>query len=261
MKKSIIWSVNEVKKFINILPKLTYDEVYVALLAARKKYDSKLPRSEELLNRKIIKDNKHILSKIKQLSYVENIYTDKDGRYINPNAMVMLFKLNPCSTLKATPNIIKKLVDKYSVFMNTEKNEMLNSNSSNNHRNSYPFFTSFRYIDTIVFSEIHKTTSNKYWYIVDIDSPNISLVKAIGKKLSTNGLEFSNDFFIHNTRSGFHILVRNIKLESPSEYKTTGELLWKEFSKINNVELKHDTTSIPGTLQGGVKIKFINKLW
>lgn len=220
---------NQIREFIKvILLPLKDDEVYIVVLNARKKYCPTIASSMEVVARDIIKNNdtEKILRKLKKMSTVEGLYTDKNGDII-PNESFALYILpEPRSMLKAykefTNNINEWI---YADLFGTKNLEL------------------YRKLNTKLFSAIHKSTSRRNYFIIDIDRKDEQLLNDVIMRLGNGDLIE----WISETRGGYHILVNRLG----------GELVHKlSISLMPDVEFRKETmTPIPGTLQGGFEVK------
>ena len=88
---SLIKDEEETKRFIEkVLQPLNNDEVYIVVLTARKKYCPTISSSMEVVSRDIIRNNdpNKILRKLKKMSIVEGLYTDKNDDIIGKDDLV-----------------------------------------------------------------------------------------------------------------------------------------------------------------------------
>ena len=219
---TLIKDENEIRIFIeNVLPPLEHDEVYIVVLTARKKYCPTISSSMEVVARDIIKtnDTDKIIRKLKKLSIVEGLYTDKNGEIIPNDAFVLYILLDPRSMLKAYKEFNKDINEWIYSHLVGEKNLQF-----------------YRDIDIKLFSAIHRSPSKKNYFIIDIDKKDETLLNIIVEKL--NSIKW-----VTETRGGYHILVD----------RCDGEMVYKiSQMKLSDVEIKKEImTPIPGTLQGG----------
>jgi len=234
MLKSLLVEENYLRQFIEeAIPELKNDEVLIILLAARKKYFSKLTRSQEVVARSILRRNdaQYIIGKIKRLA-VSGCFFDQD-KPIPPKALVAYIDLNPKSTIKAFNHFAREVLSQ--LYIATTGN--INYNY-------------FKKLDVKLFSAIHKsnTSDHPYWCI-DIDQKNLAVLQGIITFINPE-----NVVWVSETRNGYHVIVRR--------NAETGEKLFRYGlpSKLKeNVELKKEAlTPIPGTLQGGFLVKPVN---
>jgi len=228
----LIYSENLLWQFVEeVLVDLQEDEVYIAMLAARKKY-GEVSTSQEMLDTLIMKDNspEYILRKMRKFAHVSYVYRDKKTEnYIPPTAMVIYIDLSPKSTIKA-----------YNILFNEYINELYNYTQNSD----YPV-ENFRRINSRMFSAIARATSYKPYYIVDIDNKDEDLLQKVYDMLDIHVA------WISETRGGYHLIVeRN---------QNAGKILHTEIIDMTNVEVqsKQAMTPLPGTLQGSFPVKRI----
>ena len=232
----LVYDLVETKNFVErILMHLEDDEVYILLLNARKKWCPELSRSEEVMNRELVRhnDSDKILRKIKKIGCVmDGIYADKD-KEISLDCFAIYCLLDPRSTLKGYGEFIED-INKwiYESFKGESKNLEL-----------------YRRIDVKLFSAIHKNRSRSLYFIVDIDKKDEAILDKI------TGLLKGHVEWMSETHGGFHVIV--------DKNNETGTIIYKNIVGMEYVEvLKDAMTPVPGTLQGGFQVKGIRReLW
>ena len=231
----MIWNESLMREFFeNVLPPLEDYEVFISLLAARKKYYPLLRRSEEILDRKILRanDSKRLIQKIKRFAKGPFYQDDKE---LPEEALVLYIGLNPKHTLKAFNLFVKEMQDSLSQITFA----LLNQNQ--------PDFSKFKKIDVNLFSAIHRSTSRHVYWLIDIDRKDEFLLDAVVKKLEDNVA------WISETKNGFHVIVKVGRESGRIIFGGKGETGLKQ---IEGVEVhKEAMTPIPGTLQGGFKVR------
>lgn len=214
-----------------VIPKLECDEVLIALLSARRKYDQTLSTSHEILARKIIRDNnvEKIVQDLRKLSTV-GFYLDNE-KPIPQTAFAVYIDLNPKSVLKA-----------FTLFSREINNLLYDCIVTQN-----ADYQTLKHIDLKLFSAIHRSNARtRPFWCLDIDKKDPALLEEL---VATLGKQ--NVIWVSETHSGFHLIAeRN---------KETGTRLFKEGlppAMRSAVETKKEpTTPVPGTLQGGVLVK------
>jgi len=224
---SLVWDCDQIKEFVEkALPKLEKDEVFIMMLCARKKYCSELKRSEEGLCQKVIRTNdpKIVTQKIEQITSSPYF---QDGEKIPQKAMAVYIDPNPKSTIKAFSTFVKETMNQvYSLTQNQDES----------------VYNYFRKLDVRLFSAIHRSTSRRWCWIIDVDKKDQSLLHEILTKLGENTI------WVTETRGGYHVLVRATK--------TAGKIIFTEIVKVQDVEIQKEAmTPIPGTIQGGFKVR------
>lgn len=234
----LLVDIAEAKEFVErILNRLEDDEVYILLLNTRKKYcPMELSRSEEVLERRLIRNNdtEETLKKIRKISMTKGIYVDRNTlKEVPPHCMSLYVLLDPRSTLKGYGEFISD-INKwiYESFVGESKNLEL-----------------YRRIDIKLFSTIHKNRSRPLYRVVDIDKKDEAILDKI------TGLLLGNITWVSETHGGYHIIVNKNDI--------TGMIIYENIVGMEYVEvLKDPMTPLPGTIQGGFKVKGIRKdLW
>lgn len=234
----LIYNINETKDFIErILLKLEDDEVYVLLLNTRKKYcPGELSRSEEILGRELVRNNDLdiILRKINKFSYTDGVYVDRNILKPVPiHCMALYCLIDPRSCLKGYSEFIEdvnKMI--YDSFKGESKNLEL-----------------YRRIDVKLFSAIHKNRSRRLFYIIDIDKKDDTILDKVTDLLK------GRIKWVSETHGGFHVIANK-------EYDA-GVIIYTQIANMEYVEiLKEPMTPLPGTMQGGFRVKGIRReLW
>lgn len=232
MMESLIYNEILVRNFCkHVLPELRDDEVLIMTLFSRRKYGG----VQELLNRAILRrtDSNYVLRKIKRMSYVDDVYIDRTtGEPIPTSSMVLYIDLIPKSTVKAIKTFNREMYEwLYSAITSDKFDRSL-----------------FRRIDIKLFSAIHRSSSRRPFFLIDVDDktdwtdPSSKLYDV---------LSFLDERYIQwvtETKGGFHVLV--------DRTNETGRVIFKYIRCIDNVEVhKEVMTPIPGTLQGGFEVK------
>lgn len=248
---SILKDEEEAKRFIEkVLQPLKDDEVYITVLTARKKYCSTIASSMEVVNRDIIRSNdiNKIIRKLKKMSIVEGIYTDKNDDIIPIEAFSLYILPEPRSTLKAYRDFIKNINEWiYSDLIGTTKN-----------------LGYYRKIDTKLFSSIHSNKSRSNYFIFDIDLKDEELLSGFYDLLTNNNIKSESIKWISETHGGYHLILdRNEETGTfVHKFKSGRVKLSERFdTSFTNVyiEMRKETmTPTPGCLQGGFLVKEYN---
>lgn len=249
---SLMKNEDETRKFIEkVLQPLKNDEVYITVLAARKKYCSTISSSMEVVTRNIIRNNDtdKILRKLRKMSVVENLYTDKNGDIIPIEAFSLYILPEPRSMLKAYCEFNKDINNWiYNDLVSETKNLEL-----------------YRRLDLKLFSAIHRSKSKSNYFIIDVDKKDETLLKNIlyqievthinkdlGSSLQWQYPLIQSICWISETRGGFHIILNRNEI--------TGKFIRHIHYPIEIgkgiIELRKEImTPTPGTLQGGFIVK------
>jgi len=233
---TLIKDETETLNFISkVLKPLIDDEVYITLLCARKKYCPTISSSEEVLSREIIRNNDplKIIRKLKKISIVEDIYTDKSNNVIPSSAMALYILLDPRSTIKAYGDFIKSTNDWMSEHLRNS-NTMLECDLS-----------LYRRLDIKLFSAIHKNRSRPIYFIIDIDNKD----KCILEDILLHDEILPHIKWISETHGGYHIILE--RNDVTGNYIHHLHLNPNKFIEI----LKEPMTPLPGSLQGDFLVK------
>jgi len=231
---TLIYDKRLIKEWIDeVVPEPEGDEVFIAILCARKKYSPAISRSEEMLDKVILKGDKSAIYRrlCKFLRVEEGDYIDFNSKKSIPlDAMVVYFDLYPKSTLKAISPWFKTINQwLYDAINNPEFNR-----------------ATFRKIDTKLFSAIAKSNSRKPVRVVDIDNKD---------KIYDVLPLVPEPEWITETRGGWHLIYQVTDKNRLKELgKIYHELVSKEFKGVIEIQWHQAQTVIPGTMQGGFKV-------
>lgn len=188
---SLIKNEDETKHFIEkVLQSLNNDEVYIVILTARKKYCPTISSSMEVVSRDIIRNNdtNKIMRKLKKMSIVEGLYTDKNEDIIPNEAFALYILPEPRSMLKA-----------YKEF-NININEWMCQDLLSDEKN----LELYRKLDLKLFSAIHRSKSKSNYFILDVDKKDEELLAKIFKNVEDNERDIK---FITEIRGGYHVIL------------------------------------------------------
>lgn len=229
--------------FVNtVLPKLAPGEVYFVSLSARKKYlnaqDSlNLGRTEMFGRTLCYGDWEYTMAKLEaNLKYK----TTKDGYPYPENSLVIYVNINPSSSIKASGNFAKKVLE----IQNELLRGYINSNTPN--------LDVLNHADRLLLNEFQKATGTRHYLDIDVD---------ISKEASCALQDHLNDAGIKyhkiTSRGGWHFLVDRY---SRNETKFP---LHKIIQPLNSLAKKQGGEVIinsnamvpmPGTIQGGILV-------
>lgn len=228
---NLIKDFNSLEKFIRatiMKNPLHKDEVYIILGIARKKYDSTLSMTSQILvQRKIIRQVEYLLiqTQIQKVDACMHLAYD-NGQKIPLGACALYIDLNPRSYIKALPKFFNEMTNfTYEALYNPEFN-----------------FDIFKNADSKLFSALHASTSKKYYQLLDLDCKDIdkveSIINILGKEIVWKS----------ETRGGYHFIVHKTHENS--------KIIHEQLKSMNKLEIqKACLTPIVGTLQGGFLVK------
>ncbi len=244
---SLIKNEEETKHFIEkVLQPLNNDEVYIVVLTARKKYCPTISSSLEVVSRDIIRNNdtNKIMRKLKKMSIVEGLYTDKNEDIIPNEAFALYILPEPRSMLKAYMEFTKN-INEWNYENLVKSNTVEDSN-----------LELYRKLDLKLFSAIHKSRSRSKYFIIDIDKKDETLLKNIVYFVKKDehkedlGIPYiSNIAWISETRGGYHVILNR----NEETGKAIHEIMKRKFEFV---EFRKETmTPIIGCSQGGFIVK------
>lgn len=236
---SLIYSEEDVREFLDFfLSNLEEDEVALAILVSRKKYESALPRSNELLDYVILRGStERMFRKLKKFAYVEGVYTE-DGYEIPKNALALYVDVIPKSSRRASLKLISEELRLHEEFSHLaysgDASEMLRS------------LWNFTKIRSRVFSCLARSPTKRLdhkYLLIDLDKKSMSFLTRCLETINKH----TEVLWVTETRGGYHIITR-----------FEGKLI-PTLREMENVEFSHKQAMTPlcGTLQGGFPIKRI----
>lgn len=227
----VIGNITTVESFIETLLKIPKDDqVYVAMLIARRKYGGGVTRSEETLDSCFLKHStyKEMIRRIKRFEVSTECYVDKaKGTPIPQENYATYIHLRPKSMANA-------LIELNGDIMK----EMLEITRSPDR------ISRLRNVDRWLLSKVCKSGTGSKFTIVDVD--NKLLYPKVLKLLDYYKLPIR---WITETRGGYHIILPSgPHLEN--FYKIVAPLFKEDFNSEVEI-LPEPITPICGTYQGG----------
>lgn len=223
MKYEIIWSEDEINKFLDLLPELSDNETYYLSLFSRKKYSPGLIFSNDrTLLKRFTSKKKDIIKKIKQLEIDYGLY-DLNGRIVPNESLVMYIHPNPRCQIRSAKLLTKDLID-----------IVFNGNQGYN-------------VVEVALNALQKSKS--YTHLIDFDldvDKNTFNINEIFKYVNQDATH------IVETRGGYHLLVNHLKI-NPKLLKSFYSNLSKLAEQTGDIMIP-----IPGTIQGEWNVKLIN---
>ncbi len=238
---SLIKNEEETKHFIEkVLQPLNNDEVYIVVLNARKKYCPTISSSMEVVSRDIIRNNdtNKIMRKLKKMSIVEGLYTDKNEDIIPNEAFALYILPEPRSMLKAYMEFTKN-INEWN-YENLIKSNIIEGSN----------LELYRKLDLKLFSAIHKSRSRSKYFIIDIDKKDKDLLENVLNFMHIQTIDpYKNIQFISETRGGYHVILNRNEETGKAIHEITKR-------KFEFVEFRKETmTPIVGCSQGGFIVK------
>lgn len=234
----IIWSEDEINGFLDWIPELGENQVLLLSLMARKKYHQQLIKSNDKAQLKRLTTNKdRFIQKLRTLEVPL-------GRYLlseieaPQEALVAYVSVNPKCQLKAAKTLCKRLLD---IIFDQAKGFNVQSEA---------------------LSALQKSKAVSNFVVFDVDDENIDLTKiyeVFPKPICKDVVR------VIQTRGGCHILV---KVEAIKQIHLSPQSLliskqwYKQLESKFKVDqaAKPDFSPIPGTIQGGHKVRMLTPI-
>lgn len=233
----------QVRKFHDLLAPLKEDESYFVALGVRTKYMTKEERkaicaADKMMARKLVKnsDFKTYLRVLKSFEIPEDGYTSVTNETLPANVLAIYGNVNSSSGKLA-----------YQHF-NTEVTKLLVDGKDKR----------FSGLDSVLMTAYQtKATVTRKLIDIDCDVPKEGLetVKLFVKEFKNKGAEV----YVVQTRGGYHILVdkNTIKFNYNETISIYDEVVKTKFGHAEVMYNKDGAVPIPGTIQCGFKVKFV----
>lgn len=220
----IIADESELDRFIEWLPELKPSECYYFQLFGRKKYaeEGLLQGGQQSLSRFVCEKDR-IKYKIRQLEIPLGFYVNRDV-VLPQECLVLYMNVNPRCHEKAAKNLLKILADKI-----TKKYEHYNTHQ-------------------LALSELHRAKSRNFVVDFDFDEIDYQDVSSL-----INRVINQDAYKVIKTRGGFHLLVVLDKVNQ--DYKRSW---YNGLCDIGSDVVGDCLIPVPGTMQGGYQVHFIN---
>ncbi|MBN2531844.1 MAG: hypothetical protein JXB88_03075 [Spirochaetales bacterium] len=245
-------------RFLQILPPLEKDDVWMFILCARdkyladeekKKYDLK---DTSVVERKIVRysEIERMMRVLKRFHIQTGGYTDTRCNPLPPECFVLYFTINPKSIMKAVKHFIGRYLDYLFELSGTDKKEEI--------------WEKMKLLDSHIMTDVQSNNSrNKYFIDLDFDTVDKNAGNKYVKEFINTTLKGQSEYYVIETRGGYHILITR-KSMSDSARKTFYTKV-KECEVAGKKELgdrfevivnKQEMIPLPGTLQGGFRVRF-----
>jgi hypothetical protein len=233
MNYSIIKDEKELKEFINWLPDLLPNEIFMLNLFTRSKYckdengNNLFPhvRTDKAQLVRKTSTKERLFHKIKQMECELGSYKLQNGMSVPQESLALYITLNPRDMQKAAKESLKRLADLVTIPYN----------GFNPHQE--------------VLSEIQRANGRKLYYDLDFDNVevNITIIEIL-KYINSECLT------ILKTRGGFHCLIEFSKIDKQYE-----KSWFKNLTSIKGADIDSKSSMIPvvGCTHGNSIPKFI----
>ena len=246
---NFIYDEAEVDKFFSLLSPLKTDEVYFISLSARNKYLGKEEREfyslvrTEMFARRLVRQDRHIKS-IRTLETNDGSYLTKNGKNIPAKCIIVYANINPSSGIKA-----------YKMFQDTTMNDVFQSIDNPD------IMKNFNKLDVKLMNAFQKATGTRTLIDIDFDIPEE------GKDILDIFLSYMKagkvEYHVIKTHSGYHVLLNKNTINfNYTKHVQEANDQAQDIYGTDHVEVvvnKNAMVPVPGTLQGGHKVKIIDE--
>jgi hypothetical protein len=249
----IIWSLEEMQKFYNILPELTHDEGRLVSLSARKKYLTDEQKEKYNLNRaemfarSIIRQNdfKKFSQIIKRYECNVEGYTTKSGLPYPQNALVCYMNVNPSAMLRAYSEFSKNVgLYQYELIASLLKKD----------KKQDDLMVKLRKLDVGFLNAIQRAKSKRQFLDIDFD-----IDKEKELHLLEEFIEYLNEkeitYYVIETHGGYHVLLKKDTIGKNNFYDRLKPLNFHAEKEI--ILNQNGMIPVPGTLHGLFEVKIL----
>lgn len=247
---NLIHSVEELKKFHDILHPLQPGEAYFVSMSARDKYLTKEERVDfslgrsEMFSRKIIKtpDFADYLRVIRTLEVNHGGYTTRNGKDIPDKCTIVYANINASSGIKALHEFNQKTTD---LML-----EMFHNKDAVKHYAS---------LDSMLMNCFQRQRGTNHLIDIDFDVMKDDFGYSLLNRFIDALKEKNAKYHIVETFGGFHVLiVRNtLKFNYNAVLNELDSEARKHYGKAEIVKNVNDMIPLPGTTQAGHHVRFI----
>lgn len=231
-------------RFVEILPDLGSDEVYFISLSARKKYLDEEERVRydlgrtEMFARQVARSKEQLYHVARKLRGILDNRTTRTGYPMPKHAVVVYANINPTSTVKATNKFVKDI--------NKAREQVMNATLKGN----VPDFGAFRYADRTFMNCLQKSTGNRHFLDIDVDTKDQSILDELLESIQ------SLEYYVVDTKGGYHVLVVRESLNNSGV--RLHEVVQRLDGKVDTeVCFSSQMVPTPGTFQAGYLVKLL----
>lgn len=247
---NLVHDVDEIRKFHSFLYPLKSGEAYFLSMSARDKYLSAEERKEfslgrsEMFARKIVKssDFETFLRVIRSLEVNHGGYTTRNNKNIPDKCLLMYANINASSGMKA----LKEFNQKSNELMF----EMLANPDALKH---------FAALDSMLMNCYQRQTGTKYLLDVDFDVVKNDIGYSLLNTFIDELKEHNVSYKVIETFGGFHVLIirETVKFNYQIVLNELNFVAKRQFTKSEIVKNVNDMVPVPGTLQAGFPVHFL----
>lgn len=241
MSYALVHDRKEVEKFESLFYSKTndgYERVFLMYISARNKYCPELSNNG-CFKRTVIRyndrleDHRRLFNDIQHYEIPLHAYKDKNHRAVVPQEALALYaSINPRNAVHAAQDLTKEILDMTFLY-------------------DKAYFSS---IDQKFKNKLQKHSVNVYVGI-DLDTKD----EEVYQELIADITRFVNIYVVIETHGGYHIIIPKRELQRTFNGMSAGQYLYKalpgKYKALDKVS--NDLFSpIPGTIQGGFKVRF-----
>jgi hypothetical protein len=248
----LVYDINQIKRYYDLYYNNTQNDEYKFMMAlcCRNKYVD-YPIDNVMVHRQVVDYNEHF-DKFMQKLYV---YCNDNAFQFPNEAKVIYISLNPSSMFKSYVEFNEMMMKKLTSLSITVKDDIPQIDKSGFSNMNHDLLTC-----------IQKNIIEKRWLLLDIDTKDATIVAKINEYLITNKIKVNS---ITETRGGFHYIINQFNLTNEQkkniftgfikdmkkrEKNKKGDLIDKN---VVDIFASNILTVMPGTIQGGFHVKFI----
>lgn len=244
----LIHSEDEVRKFYDLLGDLLPEEAYFLSMSARNKYLTEDERKQyelgrtEMFSRKLVKRRSFeiFMRTVRSFEVAHGGYLSRGNVPLPEKCLVMYANVNPVSGRKALQEFYSKTTQLlFDLSTSPEASQKLSG------------------LDTELMNCYQRAKGTKSLIDIDFDVPEegFDLVERFVAEMRDNGVTTH----VIKTRSGYHVLLRreDIKFNYVAVVSTLHEEAVKRFGHAEVMVNKNDMVPMPGTMQAGHPVHFM----
>lgn len=252
---NFIYDENEVNNFFDKHLKPFMTSSYLSFLiipTARRKYFPELSTSQTVLRScdfpcNMKNDKERFMLILRRLQIQKGSYTDKKtGKELPSEAFAIYLTVDPLNELKAYNKLQKQMADKFEKLISNalHKNQDQNTDEGTESTNLG--------IESVYKSCLH-SSPEKGFKKLDVDSKDETHINKLKDLFKENDIV---PHLVVETRGGFHVILNAHNLSNDAQKNlyqfSTQNKNWMSIEKTGCL------VAIPGTLQGGFKVKMVD---
>ena len=244
----IVHSVDEIKKFYDLIGELKDEEAYFLSMSARNKYLTEEEREQyelgrtEMFARKLVKQNSFeiFMRVVRTFEVAYGGYLSRGGKELPPKCLVLYANVNPVSGRKALQEFYNKTTQ---LLFDLSTSPQASAKLSG--------------LDTELMNCYQRAKGTKSLIDIDFDVPEegFDLVERFVATMRERGVTLE----VVKTASGYHVLLRRetLKFNYPAVVSELHEEAVERFGHAEVMINKNEMCPLPGTFQAGHKVRFL----